>query len=184
MVINSITQELLYWTQLTINNFGVLPLSISYSPPSDMRIYCVVMFLTCSYMEQNSHTNTSKYGVWETTSSMEMLQFRRMMMDHIEAISWDMQLLHELSSNGNQIYLLFSQIPSCLVWRIYLSSLHIRDTHSRFFTPSTISWKSYSWFRPPQLDSMWTWSYIYSFLWQNNDHISNWVTYLWKESCF
>ena len=34
-----------------------------YESPSELRIDCVVMFLTSSIMEQDLYTNTSKYGV-------------------------------------------------------------------------------------------------------------------------
>ena len=50
------------------------------------------------------------------------------------------------------------QIPPCLIWWIWLLSLHIRQAHSWLFTTSKISWNFHSWFRPPQLDFLWTWS--------------------------
>ena len=62
-----VSQELLYWTQDTINNFGDFPIIMSYVSPAKLRIGCVVMFLTSSGMEQDLHTNTLKYGVWEST---------------------------------------------------------------------------------------------------------------------
>ena len=34
------------------------------------------------------------YGVWEYTSSMDVLQVRSLMIDHIGVISWDMQILN------------------------------------------------------------------------------------------
>ena len=81
-----ISQEIFYWTQVTRNNFGVLPISISYGSPGELRIYRVVIFLPSSDTEQEIHTNTSKYGVWESTKSMDMLNLRILMIDHIEAI--------------------------------------------------------------------------------------------------
>ena len=42
---------------------------------------------------------------------MGVLQEIILMMDHIEVISWDMQLLQELFSSGNQIKLFLSTDP-------------------------------------------------------------------------
>ena len=66
------------------------------------------MFLTSSGTEQELHTKTSKYGVLESTSPMDVLQEIILMIDQIVVISWDMQLLQELLSNGLQINLLLS----------------------------------------------------------------------------
>ena len=91
-----ISQELLNWTKVTINNLGVLPISMTSGFTAKMIIYCVVMFLTSSVTEKYLHTNTSKYGLWDYTSSMDVLQERSLMLDHIVVISWDMHLLQEL----------------------------------------------------------------------------------------
>ena len=57
------------------------------------------MFLTSSGIEQDLRTNTSAYGVRESTSSMDVLQEIIFMIDHIAVTSWDIKLLHELVSN-------------------------------------------------------------------------------------
>ena len=59
-----------------------------------------------------------KYVVWESTSSIDVLQERISMIYHIVVISWDMQLLQELLSTGIQTKLFYPQSPSCLVWWI------------------------------------------------------------------
>ena len=69
-----IPQELLYWNQFTRNNFGTPPISMAYDSPIEPRIDYVVMFLASSGTGQDLHKNTSKYGVWEYTSSMDVLQ--------------------------------------------------------------------------------------------------------------
>ena len=58
-----ISQELFYGNQVTRKNFCDLPFSILYGSTAELRIYCVVMFLDSSGMEQDLNTNTSKYGV-------------------------------------------------------------------------------------------------------------------------
>ena len=58
-----ILQEIFYLTKVTKNTFGDFTISIPSSSPAELRIYCVVMFLTFSGMEQDFYTNTSKYGV-------------------------------------------------------------------------------------------------------------------------
>ena len=65
-------------------------ISGSHAEPT---ICCMVMVITSSGMDNNQNTKTSRYGVLETTLSMGMLQERILMIDHIEVISWDMQLL-------------------------------------------------------------------------------------------
>ena len=68
------------------------------------------MFLNSSGTEQGLCTNTSKYRVWDSTSSMYVLQERSLMIDHIGVILWDMHLLQELLYTGNQIKnLLFTE---------------------------------------------------------------------------
>ena len=84
---------------------------MTYGYPAETRINFVVMLLTLYGMEQDLHTNISKYGVSESTSSMDVLQERSLMIDHIGVISWDMQLLQELFYTGNQINLLLSTEP-------------------------------------------------------------------------
>ena len=44
------------------------------------------MFLTSSGMEQDLHEKTSKYGVWESTSSIDVLQKIILMIDHTKVI--------------------------------------------------------------------------------------------------
>ena len=88
-----ISQELFYLNQVSRNNFGSSSISMIYGPPSIMIIGCVVMFLTYFGMEQDLHTNISKYGVWESTSSTGVLQERSLMIYNIVVISWDIQLL-------------------------------------------------------------------------------------------
>ena len=98
-----ISRDLFYWTQVTINNFGVFHISMPSGYPAEPIIYCVVMFLISYGMEQDLYTNISKYRVWESTSSMDMLQERSLMIGHIGVISWYMQLLQELLYTGDQI---------------------------------------------------------------------------------
>ena len=45
-----ISKELFYWTQVIINNFGCLPISMTYGSSSKPRIYYMVMLLTSSVM--------------------------------------------------------------------------------------------------------------------------------------
>ena len=59
-----ISQDILYWTQATIKNFGALPIIMTYGSPVEMGIDYVVILSTSSGMEQDIHTNTSKYGMW------------------------------------------------------------------------------------------------------------------------
>ena len=106
-----ISRELFFWTQATRKNFGVFHISMPYGSPAELRIYYVVMFPTYYGMEQDLHTNISKYGVWDSKSSIDRLQERILMIDPTEVISWDMQLLHDLFSTGNQIKLLLSTEP-------------------------------------------------------------------------
>ena len=96
-----ISQELFYWTQVKRKNFGVLLISMSYGYPSKPIIDCVVMLLTSSYMEQNIYSNTSKYGVWESTSPMGVLKEIILMVVPIEVISWGIQILQELLYTRN-----------------------------------------------------------------------------------
>ena len=103
-----ISQDLLYWTQVTRNNFGDLSISMSYGYPVKLRIYCMMVFLYSYVVEQYLYTNISKYGVLECTSSMNVLQERSFIIDHIDVISWDMKLLQEFFSKGSQINLLLS----------------------------------------------------------------------------
>ena len=110
-----IPQELFYLTQVTIKDFGVYTTSMTYGSPSELRINSVVMLLTSSGMEQDLHTNTSKYGMVEYISPIDMLQERILLIYHIEVISWDMHLLHKLSSNGNHINILLSTEPIIFV---------------------------------------------------------------------
>ena len=63
---------------------------MSYGSPAEMRIDCVVVFLTSYGMEQDLNTNISKYGVLKSTSSMDVLQEISSMIGHIGVISWDM----------------------------------------------------------------------------------------------
>ena len=72
--LDNISKELSSWNKITRKNFGALPISIPYVSPEEPITYCVAMFLTYSGIEQDLHTNTSKYGVWESTSSMDVLQ--------------------------------------------------------------------------------------------------------------
>ena len=141
-----ILRELFFWNQDTIENFGVFHISIPYGSHAKMRIDCVVMFLTLYGMEQDLHTNISKYGVWESKSSMDVLQERSLMIDHIGVILWDMQLLQELFYTGNLINHVLFTGP------IMLGLMNILAR----------SWRSYSCFGPPQPDSMRTWYYTHS----------------------
>ena len=81
-----ISQEIFYWNQVKINNFGDLPISMSYGSPSKPRIVWVVILMNYSSMYQYHHTNTQKYGVWESTPSMGVLKERILMIDHIAVI--------------------------------------------------------------------------------------------------
>ena len=87
------SQDTFYWKQVTRKNLVVLPIIIPYGYHAKPRIYCVVMFLTYYGTEQDLHTNTSKYGGWESTSSMYALQEIILVVSHIEVITWDMKLL-------------------------------------------------------------------------------------------
>ena len=106
-----ILRDLFYWTQVTRKKSGVLPVIMPYGSPAKFRIYCMVVFLNFSVMEKYFHTKTSKYGVCEYTSSMDMLQEIIFMIDHIKVISWDIQLLQELISTEIQIKNLLSTDP-------------------------------------------------------------------------
>ena len=55
-----ISQEILFLTEVTRNNFGALTISIPYGSPVELIIEYVMMFLTYSGMEQEIHRNTSK----------------------------------------------------------------------------------------------------------------------------
>ena len=105
------SQYLFYWIQVTINNYGALPISMLYVSPTEMIISCVVIFLTYSGIDQYLHINTSKYAVWESTSSMEILKERILMIYPIVVISWDVQILQELLYNGIQTSFLFYTDP-------------------------------------------------------------------------
>ena len=48
-------------------NLGVFPISIPYGYTIKLVICYVVVFLTSYGMEQDLHTNTSKYGMCEST---------------------------------------------------------------------------------------------------------------------
>ena len=82
-----ISQENFYWTQFTRNNFGALPFSMTYGYPAKLIIYYVFVLLTSYGMEQDLHINTSKYGVWDSTSSMYLLQEIIFMIDQMVVIS-------------------------------------------------------------------------------------------------
>ena len=82
--------DIFYWNQDTRKKFGVLTISMTYGSPTELRIDCVVMLPTYYGMEQELHTNISKYGVWESTPSMDVLQERNLMIDHIGVILWDL----------------------------------------------------------------------------------------------
>ena len=69
-----ISQELFYWNQVTRKNFDYLPISMSNGSPAELRIDYVVMFPTYFGTKQYLNTHTSKYGVWRSTSSMDVLQ--------------------------------------------------------------------------------------------------------------
>ena len=109
-----ILQEIFYWTKATRNNFGDLHISNLSGSPTKMRIGCVVMLLNSYGMEQDIFRNTSKYGVRESTSLMDVLQERIFMIDHIAVILLDMQLLQELLYTGIQTSIFYLHIPSCL----------------------------------------------------------------------
>ena len=74
MILWPISKKLFYWTQVTINNFVTLNISMTYGSPSELVIGYVVMFLTLSGMYQYHDIDTSKYGVQESASSMGMSQ--------------------------------------------------------------------------------------------------------------
>ena len=101
-----ISQEIFYWNQVKRKNFGVLPISMPYGSPGELRIYCVVILLTSYRMEQELHTNISKYGVRESKSSMDAIQEISSMIYPIGVISWYTHLLKELFSTRNHIKLL------------------------------------------------------------------------------
>ena len=107
-----ISQEIFCWTQVTRKNLCVFPIIIPYGSPTKQRIYCLVVFLTYSGMEQDVNTNVFKYGVWESTSSMKLLKRIILVIYHIEVISWDMQLLQESFSTENHIKLLLYTEPT------------------------------------------------------------------------
>ena len=87
-----ISQELFYWTQVISKSFGSLPISEPYGSPTKLIIYFAVILLTSSGMDQDLNINTSTYGVWKSTSSIDMLQEGRLMKDHIAVISWDIRI--------------------------------------------------------------------------------------------
>ena len=95
-----------------------------YGSPVEPRIYCVVMLLTSPVVEKDFFTNTSMYGVFDSKSSMDVLEEIILMMDKIVVISWDMQLLHELFSTGIQINLLLYTYPIILFYE-YNSCLFV-----------------------------------------------------------
>ena len=53
-----ISQEILYYNQVTRNNFVTLPISMTYGSTSELIIDCVVMFLTSYGMYQDLHTKS------------------------------------------------------------------------------------------------------------------------------
>ena len=106
-----ISQELFYWTQVTRNKFSTLPIITLSGSPAELRICYVMMFLTSSSMDQDLRPNTPKYGVWEYTSSMGVLQKISLMIYHIVVIWQYMQILQELLSTGNQTILSLSTDP-------------------------------------------------------------------------
>ena len=111
------------WTQATINNFGVLHISMSYGYPAKLMIDCVVMFLTFYGIEQDLHIKISEYGVWESTSSVEVLQEINLRTGHIRTILWDMKLLQESIYTGNQInHLSFTETIMFVLLNTILSS--------------------------------------------------------------
>ena len=77
-----ISQDLFYWPQVTMNIFVDWSISITSRSTTRKRIGCVVMLLNSSGMDQYLHTNTSKYGVWESTSPMGVSKERILMIDH------------------------------------------------------------------------------------------------------
>ena len=83
--------------------------------PSKLIIGCMVMFFTSFGIEIYLHTKTSEYRGCESTSSISVLQERILMIDHIEVISWDIQLLQEFISTEIQTSFCYPKIPSCLV---------------------------------------------------------------------
>ena len=58
-----ISQELFYLNKVIRKNFFDLTISVPYESPAELIIYCVVMFLTSSGMEQDLHTNIKKWCV-------------------------------------------------------------------------------------------------------------------------
>ena len=130
-----ISLEIFYWTQVTRKNFGLLHISMTYGSPSELIINYVVMFLTYYGMEQYLHTNISKYGVWEYTSSMYVPQEINLMIGHIGVILWDMQLLRDLLSTGNQVNLFFIHRSHHVWFDEYNSWLSIEYKHTPVFLP-------------------------------------------------
>ena len=53
----------LYIYQVTRNNVGAYPISMPSSSPSRLKMGFLVIFLTFYGMDQDHHTNISKYGV-------------------------------------------------------------------------------------------------------------------------
>ena len=76
-----------------------------YGYPVELIIYYMVTFLTDYGMEKDLYTNSTKYGMWDITALMDMLQKRSLMVYHILVISWDGQSLKELFSTRSQINL-------------------------------------------------------------------------------
>ena len=111
-----ISQELLHWTQVTRENFGVLTFIMPYGSPNKPRIDCMVILITSFGIEKRSSYKYIKYGFWESTSSMDVLQQIILMIDHIMVISWYMQLLLDLFSTGNHINILLSTEPIVFGW--------------------------------------------------------------------
>ena len=70
---------------------------------------------------------------------MDVLQERILMIGHTGGISWDMQLLHDLFSTGNQIKnVLLTETIMFVLINIILVSIDRRQAHSRFITTSEI----------------------------------------------
>ena len=63
-------------------------------------------------MEQGLHKNISKYVVWESTSSVDVLQEIIFTIDHTVVISWDMQILKYLFSSESDINIFLSTEPT------------------------------------------------------------------------
>ena len=140
-----ISQELFYWTQVTINTFDVLPISMPYWSPAELRIDCVVVFLTSYVLEQDLHTRHNK--IWGV---IVYIINKRVTRNNIDDRSHHYYFMGYVDTTGVIIYwnpyqhFFNPQSPSCLVWWIYFSSLCIRQAHSRLFNISTRYWNSCS----------------------------------------